>query len=97
MRSKALGRGLAMSSSALEKQFPEVAVTVIASDGVWLQVRERELYVSYDDFPGLRDAPMGKVLNVKEPTPGHLLWPDLDVVAGIATIEHSEQLMLNGE
>jgi hypothetical protein len=27
---------------------------------------------------------MGKVLNVLEPTPGHLYWPDLDVAAGIA-------------
>ena len=75
-----------MSSSALEKTSPEVAVTVIASHGVWLQVREREVFMSYDDFPGLRDAPMGKVLNVKEPTPGHLLWPDLDVVAGIESM-----------
>jgi Protein of unknown function (DUF2442) len=82
-----------MSSMPLENTLSDVEVTVIASDGVWLQVQSRELFMSYDDFPGLRDAPMGKVLNVKEPTPGHLLWPDLDVVAGIAIIEHSEQLM----
>ena len=82
-----------MSSLPLENTVSDVEVTVIASDGVWLQVRERELFMSYDDFPGLRDAPMGKVLNVTEPAPGHLLWPDLDVVAGIAIIEHSEHLM----
>ena len=82
-----------MSSMPLENTFSDVEVTVIASDGVWLQVRERELFMSYDDFPGLRDAPMRKVLNVKQPTPGHLLWPELDVVAGIAIIEHSEHLM----
>ena len=80
-----------MSSDVLEKTVPEVTVTVIASHGVWLQVRQRELFLSYDDFPGLRDAPMGKVLNVREPAPGHLLWPDLDVVAGIEINEHSEQ------
>jgi hypothetical protein len=73
-----------MSSSALEKSVTDVAVTVIASHGVWLQVRDRAVFMSYDDFPGLKDAPMGKVLNVQEPRPGHLFWPDLDVVAGIA-------------
>jgi hypothetical protein len=83
-----------MSSDALEKIVPEVAVTVIASHGVWLQVRERELFMSYDDFPWLRNAPMGKVLNVREPTPGHLLWPDLNVVAGIEINERLEQFSL---
>jgi len=83
-----------MSPDALEKIVPEVAVTVIASYGVWLQVRERELFMSYDDFPGLRNAPMGKVLNVREPTPGHLLWPDLDVVADMEINERLEQFSL---
>lgn len=83
-----------MSSSPLGKTFSEVEVTVIASHGVWLQVRERELFMSYDDFPALRDASLGKVLNVTEPTPGHLYWPGLDVVVGIETIEHPERLLL---
>jgi len=73
-----------MSSNALEKPVPRVEVTVIASHGVWLQVRDRAVFMSYDDFPGLKDAPMGKVLHVQEPTPGHLYWPDLDVAAWIA-------------
>jgi Protein of unknown function (DUF2442) len=73
-----------MSSDALEKPVSGVEVTVIASHGVWLQVRDRAVFLSYDDFPGLKHAPMGKVLNVQEPTPGHLYWPDLDVAAGIA-------------
>jgi hypothetical protein len=73
-----------MSSSALEKPVSGVEVTVIASHGVWLQVRDRAVFMSYDDFPGLKNAPMGKVLNVQEPNPGHLYWPDLGVAAGIA-------------
>jgi hypothetical protein len=82
-----------MSSMPLENTSPEVEVTVIASHGVWLRVREREMFMSYDDFPGLRDAPIGKVLNVQQPAPGHLFWPDLGVVAGIAINGHSEHLM----
>jgi hypothetical protein len=73
-----------MSSNAPELAVQDVAVTVIASHGVWLQVRDRAVFLSYDDFPGLKDAPMLKVLNVQEPTPDHLYWPDLGVGAGIA-------------
>jgi Protein of unknown function (DUF2442) len=84
---------MAMSSSALEKPFSAVEVSVISSHGVWLQVKDREVFMSYDDYPGLRDAPIAQVLNVTEPTPGHLYWPDLDVVAGIETTGHSDSLL----
>ncbi len=75
-----------MITKPLEKTFPKVEVTVIASHGMWLKVRDREIFMSYDDFPWFKDAPIGKVLNVEEPNPGHLYWPDLDVVVGIKTI-----------
>ena len=83
-----------MSSKPLEKTFPEIEVTVIASHGMWLQVRDREVFMSYDDFPAFRDAPIGKVRNVKEPVPGHLYWPDLDIAVGIGTIERPERSSL---
>lgn len=83
-----------MSSKPLEKTFPEVEVTVIASHGMWLQVRDRDVFMSYDDFPGFRDAPIGKVRNVKEPTPGHLYWPDLDIMVGIGTVGRPERSSL---
>ena len=72
-----------MDSIAPELAVEDVAVTVIASHGVWLQVHDRAVFLSYDDFPGLKDAPMRKVLNVQEPTSGHLYWPDLGVAAGV--------------
>jgi hypothetical protein len=83
-----------MSSKPLEKTFPEVEVTVIASHGMWLQVRDRDVFMSYDDFPGFRDAPIGKVRNVQEPTPGHLYWPDLDIMVGIGTVGRPERSSL---
>ena len=75
-----------MSSNALEEPVLDVVVTVIASHGVWLQVRNRAVFMSYDDFPGLKDAPMRKVLNVQEPTPGGLFWPDLGVAARVGGV-----------
>lgn len=83
-----------MSSTPLETTSSEIEVTVIASHGMWLQVREREVFMSYDDFPGFRDAPIGMLRNVKEPVPGHLYWPDLDIAVGIGTIERPERFSL---
>jgi hypothetical protein len=80
-----------MSSVPLENTDSDVQVTVIASHGIWLQVRGREVFMSYDDFPGFRDAPMGKVRNVREPVPGQLCWPDFDVMVTIETFEHPER------
>lgn len=56
-----------------------VEVTNISGHGVWLLAGEQELFMSYEDFPWFKDVPVGKVLNVEEPKPGHFYWPDLDV------------------
>ena len=34
-------------------------VTNISGHGVWLLVGDRELYMSYDDFPWFKNAPVG--------------------------------------
>jgi Protein of unknown function (DUF2442) len=40
---------------------------------------DAELFLPFEDFPWFRDAPVGKVLNVQELSPGHFYWPDLDI------------------
>ena len=67
-----------------------IEVTNISGHGVWLLVGDRELFMSYDDFPWLRDAPVGKVLHVEQPGPVHFYRPDLDVDVGLETIENIE-------
>lgn len=83
-----------MSSKALGKNTLTVEVTNISSHGVWLLAGERELFLSYDDFPWFKDVPVGKVLNVEEPMPGHFYWPDLDVDLTAEIIEHPERFPL---
>lgn len=75
----------------------EIEVTNNSGHGVWLLVGDRELFMSYDDFPWFRDAPVGKVLNVEEPSPGHFYWPDLDVDVGLETIENIEKFPLKSK
>jgi len=52
---------------------------------------------SYEDFPWFKDAPIGKILNVEQPTPGHFYWPDLDVDLGLETIERPERFPLKAK
>ena len=75
----------------------EIEITNISSHGVWLLVGDRELFMSYEDFPWFKDASVGKVLNVEEQSPGHFYWPDLDVDLGIETIENPEKFPLKAK
>ena len=76
------------------KNTSAVEVSHVSSHGLWILVGERELFLSYEDFPWFLDAPLKSILNVEEQTPGHLYWPDLDVDLGIETIEHPERFPL---
>jgi hypothetical protein len=48
----------------------------------------------YKTFPWFRDVPVGKILNVEEPTSGRYYWPDLDVDLTEEIISHPERFPL---
>ena len=83
-----------MSSKTLGTNAPELEVTNISNNGVWLWSHGRELFMPYTDFPWFKDAPVKKILNVEEPSPGHFYWPDLDVDLTEEIIEHTERFPL---
>ncbi len=83
MKSKSRGAG----TSDLE-------VTNISAHGFWILLSDREFFISFDQFPWFKDAPVGTILNVQLPHPGHLYWPDLDVDLDIECIEHPERFPL---
>ncbi|MBI2907744.1 MAG: DUF2442 domain-containing protein [Chloroflexi bacterium] len=74
-----------------------VEVTHISNNGVWLLTGDKELFMAYVDFPWFKDAPVGKILNVVEPRPGHFYWPDLDVDLTTEIIEHPERFPLKAK
>ena len=69
-------------------------ITNISSYGVWLLSNNKELFMSLDDFPWFKDMPVGKIIKVEEPSPGHFYWPDLDVDLSIESIEHPDRFPL---
>jgi hypothetical protein len=83
--------------SPIGKSTSPVEVTNISSHGVWLLAGERELFLSYEDFPWFKNVPIGKVLNVEEPTPCHFYWPDLDIDLTTEIIEHPERFPLKSK
>ena len=74
-----------------------VEVTHISKAGVWLLARDRELFMSYEDFPWFKDAPVGKILNVEEPYPDHFYWPDLDIDLTAEIIDYPERFPLKAK
>jgi hypothetical protein len=86
-----------MNSQARGENTSHVEVTNVSAHGVWLLAGERELFMSYDDFPWFKDIAIGRILNIQEPSPGHFYWPDLDVDVGMETIEHPERFPLKAK
>ena len=86
-----------MNSEQLGKIASDVEVTNISTHGIWLLVGEQELFLSYEDFPWFKEVPIGNILQVEQPTPGHFYWPDLDVDLGIESIELPERFPLKAK
>lgn len=83
-----------MKSETLGAHTSPVEVTHISQHGFWMLVQNRELFVPFDKFPWFKDAPVGSILKVEQPHPGHLYWPDLDIDLAVESIEHPERFPL---
>ena len=86
-----------MSSSTHGISTSGIEVTHVSSHGVWLLAGGREHFLSYDDFPWFKDAPISKIINVKQAAPGHIRWPELDVDVNIESIDHPEKFPLKAK
>ena len=71
-----------------------VEITNISAHGVWILARQKELFMSYDEFPWFKRQPVAAILNVVEESPGHFHWPDIDVDLTEEIIEHPERVPL---
>lgn len=72
----------------MEKNTSGVEVTNISAHGVWILAHDKELFMSYDDFPWFQDETVSTILNVEESSSGHFYWPDLDVDLSVEIIEN---------
>lgn len=69
----------------------------IFSHGIWLLAGDKELFISYDEFPWFKEQPVKAIIHVEEPSPGHYYWPDIDVDLTMELIEHPERFPLKAK
>jgi hypothetical protein len=67
-----------------------VEVTNVSRHGLWMLVKDKEYFLSYEQFPWFKDARLSQVLDVELLHGFHLHWPALDVDLEVASLEHPE-------
>ena len=83
-----------MKSDAVGKTTLEAEVTQIDMQGIWLLIGDKELFLSFDNFPWFRNASVSAIHNVELLNTRHLHWPELDIDLAVESIEHPERFPL---
>jgi hypothetical protein len=83
-----------MKSAVLGNNTSGPEVTNISQHGLWLLLSGEELFLAFEHFPWFKEAPIGKVLEVEQPSAQHLYWPQLDIDLAVESIRHPEQFPL---
>jgi len=85
MRSKKPGKSISAS------------VENITPFGIWLFVKDKEYFLSYEDYPYFKDQPLHAIQKVQLLHGYHLYWPGLDIDLEIDVFEHPEQYPLTSK
>lgn len=83
-----------MASVALGPNTSAVEVTNVSPHGFWLLLGDEEMFVSFEQFPWFKNAPVGKLFHVELPSEHHLYWPELDVDLAVESLSHPERFPL---
>ncbi len=83
-----------MKSETLGTSTLEAEVTNISEHGIWLLLEDTEHFLSFENFPWFKNAPVSAIQNVSLLTANHLYWPDLDIDLAVESIEHPERFPL---
>jgi hypothetical protein len=83
-----------MKSAQRGKPTSDVEISNVSRHGFWILLHGRERFVAFSEFPWFREAPIGQLLDVSLPHPGHLYWPQLDVDLAVESIEHPDRYPL---
>ena len=86
-----------MSSLAHGNNTLAVEVTNVSAHGLWLFVHDKELFMSYEDFPWFKNQTIESIFNVEEQGTNHFYWPDIDVDLTLESIEHPERFPLKAK
>ncbi len=71
-----------------------VSVENITSFGIWLLIKGKEYFLTYEDYPYFENQPIKLVQNVKLLHGFHLYWPDLDIDLEIDNLDNPQRYPL---
>ncbi len=71
-----------------------VSVENVTPFGIWLFVKGKEYFLSYEDYPYFQEQTLKSIQNVQLLHGYHLYWPELDVDLEIDNLEHPEKYPL---
>lgn len=69
-------------------------VTNVSQHGFWVLLDEREIFLSFRQFPWFADATIGELSDLERPVPHHLYWPALDIDLHLDSIESPDSFPL---
>jgi len=65
-----------------------VSVENITPFGIWLYVKEKEYFLSYEDYPYFKEQTIKAIQKVQLLHGYHLYWPELDVDLELDNLEN---------
>jgi len=71
-----------------------VSVENITPSGIWLYVKEKEYFLSYEAYPYFKNQTLKSIQTVQLLHDVHLYWPELDVDLEIDNLENPEKYPL---
>ncbi len=74
-----------------------VSVENITPHGIWLFVREKEYFLSYQDYPYFQDQTFNSIQNVQLLHGYQLYWPEPDVDLEIDNVENPTKYPLKSK
>lgn len=85
-----------MRSNKLEKNTsePEVEIMSVSLYGLWIYVKEKEYFLSFDQFPWFKEAKISDIYQVELIHGRHLYWENLDVDLSLDSLASPENFPL---
>ncbi len=72
-----------------------VSVENITPFGIWLYVKEKEYFLSYEDYPYFQEKTIKSIQKVQLLHAYHLYWSELDVDLGLDNLENPQKYPYN--
>jgi hypothetical protein len=74
-----------------------ISVENITPLGIWVFVKAKEYFLSYEDYPYFKEQTLNSIQNVRLLHGYHLYWPVLDIDLEINNLEHPEKYPLKSK